>query len=195
MTRLRYPIWRDGNHAISGSADGSLRIWDTRTGSNLGTVVYPASMTSLAMIRSRVITGDAAGNVLFQDIHNLQPGHPKVTPVRLWLFDKVGTHGSWSKELTALCEWCGMRFVPEANVIATIKAMTAHLSPEQAPSLALVPDAWDESALSSECPHCGGGLQFNPFIVDNQDRFNQPAKSDGLLTALEQIKPWWRFWK
>lgn len=32
-------------------------------------------------------------------------------------------------------------------------------------------EVWDERGLLSECPKCKRPLKFNPFIVDNRDRY------------------------
>jgi hypothetical protein len=49
----------------------------------------------------------------------------------------------------------------------TIKEITNRfgLKPEQSPCLELPDEAWEEPDLLSNCPQCGEGLKFNPFIA------------------------------
>jgi len=190
----------DGFYIISGSEDKTLRVWDIISGQCLGIVAEAAGITSLAITRNRGIIGDKAGNVVFLDVYNLKLGPPIVTLSRLWLFDRAGKRGVWDQKVTALCEWCGMRFVPDSLTIDTIGKISSRLTPEQAPCIVLATEAWIEPKLLHKCPRCGRELRFNPFIVDNQGRFDQPTKSDQLVTALKRIKDnkpkrWWVFWK
>lgn len=49
------------------------------------------------------------------------------------------------------------------------------LEPEGSlPCLNLPVEAWDEPRLLSECPLCHAPLKFNPFVVDNRDRYPAP---------------------
>lgn len=45
------------------------------------------------------------------------------------------------------------------------------LSPDDSPCLSLPDEAWKEPRLLLECPLCKKPLRFNPFIVDNRDRY------------------------
>jgi hypothetical protein len=105
--------------------------------------------------------------------HNLPMGCPVVTANRIWLYGKGGENGQWEDAIKAKCSWCGER-TPVTNeildVIFTI-SRDADLSPHQSPCLELPEEAWDEPRLLSECPFCHQPLKFNPFVVDNRDRY------------------------
>jgi WD40 repeat protein/Cdc6-like AAA superfamily ATPase len=98
---------------------------------------------------------------------------PIITPYRLWLFGKDCNRGVWDKKIKASCKWCGQRFAVTDKILDIIKGINreAGLTPDQSPCLELPDEAWDEPRLLSECPHCHKPLKFNPFIVDNSDRY------------------------
>ncbi len=161
----------DGRVAISSSKDKTLRLWNIETGLCLAIVAHSAALTSIAVKRDQVVAGDEVGNLLFFEIHNLKWGPSIVTPVRLWKFGIAGRPGAWDSNITVFCEWCSKRFVVQPTVLDTIMDITTHTIPNQIPSVSLPQGAWDEPRLLSECPLCNQPLRYNPFIVDNRDRY------------------------
>ncbi|MBP7828686.1 MAG: TIR domain-containing protein [Kiritimatiellae bacterium] len=149
---LSVSVSPDGRRAVSGNDDKTLRVWDLETGQCL--VVYQAGAAVFAALFSpdgnRLVCGTADGQMHFLTPINFPPsGPPVVTPVRLWLFGEVRKNaagafasapGRWADDLTCRCAHCGQVFVS---------------NPPSAP----VPT----------CPHCGGALKFNPFVVDGRD--------------------------
>lgn len=65
------------------------------------------------------------------------------------------------------------RFPVNEPILEVTRAINreAGLTPDKSPSLELPDEAWDEPRLLSECPLCPKPLKFNPFIVDNRDRY------------------------
>ena len=65
------------------------------------------------------------------------------------------------------------RFPVSPEILDVIRAINrnANLSPDQSPCLELPDEAWNEPRLLSECPFCHKPLKFNPFIVDNRERY------------------------
>jgi hypothetical protein len=65
---------------------------------------------------------------------------------------------------------CGHRFEPPIKVLKTIEKITkeAGLRTEQSPCLELPNEAWEDPGLIGNCPKCGEGLKFNPFIAGGE---------------------------
>ena len=61
----------------------------------------------------------------------------------------------------------------EKKILDTIAGITrdARLSPDDSPCLKLPREDWDDPCLLSACPHCHQPLKFNPFVVDNRERY------------------------
>jgi hypothetical protein len=59
------------------------------------------------------------------------------------------------------------------NRIAAI-TRNAGLAPADSPCGKLPAEAWAEPHLRGECPLCHEPLKFNPFVVDNRDRYPAP---------------------
>jgi len=59
------------------------------------------------------------------------------------------------------------------HILEVIRSINreAGLRPDQSPCLELPDEAWEEPRLLSECPLCHKPLRFNPFIVDNRERY------------------------
>ncbi|MFQ5864548.1 MAG: WD40 repeat domain-containing protein [bacterium] len=160
----------DGRYMISGSHDYTLRVWDFESPECSALVPLSAKIhTQVAVKDNLLMIGDLGGNICFFEAKNLKPCPPLVTPVYLYRYDRK----AWDRKLSTQCEWCGQRFIPPASVIEAIRGINqdANLSPAQSPCLQLPDEAWDEPRLLSECPHCHQPLKFNPFIVDNRDRY------------------------
>jgi WD40 repeat protein len=90
-----------------------------------------------------------------------------------WLSRRLYKPSGWDEHLTALCPWCGQRFIVEKDILAVIRDIQGQsgLTPDHSPCLSLPDEAWEEPRLLSECPKCHKPLKFNPFIVDNRDRY------------------------
>ena len=50
-----------GNHLLSGSWDGTVRVWDLQTGNTIGKLEGHTHATSVIKIDDIVITGDQTG--------------------------------------------------------------------------------------------------------------------------------------
>jgi hypothetical protein len=161
----------DGRTVVSGSDDGTVRVWDLATGQNIAIFHAVGNVTAVSKltIGGQLGLGTADGHVVFLTLHGFTFGPPIVTAVRLWLSSARHEDCRWDDYLTALCEHCGQRFAPTPSVLDAACGITAHLTPDQSPCLALPPEAWDEPRLLSACPHCHKPVKFNPFIVDNQE--------------------------
>ena len=155
---------------LSGSSDNRCRVWDLATGDCLRLCLFTSSINSVSVENgiSRLVCGTKAGVVSILAARNLPKSAPLITPVRLRL---SGRPGRWDDGLTAVCNWCGQRFPVSTDILDTIRSITAHLSHDQSPCLELAAEAWDEPRLISECPLCHKALKFNPFIVDNRERY------------------------
>ena len=166
----------DGCHAISGSHDHTLRFWDLQTGQCLAVCRTDSDIHSLELGREgRIVCGTAGGEVIFLTARNLPPAGPAaVSAVRLWHYGPPEARGHWAEHFTTLCLWCGQRFPVPPGLVDLIHVITlaAKLSPDQSPCLELSREAWNEPKLLAECPKCGKLLKFNPFWVDNQDRWS-----------------------
>jgi len=165
----------DGRRAISGGWDRTLRVWDLDSGECLA--VYHAGLIVIASSDTRAdgrfAFGTRSGEVIFVNPRNLLTETPLVTPLRLWLHGESEGTGRWDDSITTTCLWCGQRFPVADKILDVIRAINrnANLSPDQSPCLELPAEAWDEPKLLSECPLCHQPLKFNPFIVDNRDRY------------------------
>ena len=184
-------ITPDGRLAISsGSRDKTLRVWDIRSGAciSIGVSDYADAVLCLTSTVHELreifcIIKGTTMDIDFLRIDDIELIIPYVSLVRLWQFylppKKIRLWqfylppkktGGWAQNITALCEWCGKRFIPDTSIIDTIKDMCAHLRPDPSHSLLMPPETWDDPRLLSECPHCHRKLRFNPFIVDNAER-------------------------
>ncbi len=163
----------DGRRAVSGSDDKTLRVWDVESGQCLGMIALPAPIRAIAIKYPQIVAGLDSGKVHFLEIHGLKIGKPVITPVRLWHYGIEGKPGRWDVNITALCEWCGKRFATEKKILDTIAGITrdARLSPDDPPCLKLPQEAFNDPRLIYACPHCHQPLKFNPFVVDNRERY------------------------
>ena len=162
----------DGRRAVSGGGDKTLRVWDMESGQCLTIIALSAPIITIAVKYPQIVAGLSTDKVNFLEIHQLKIEEPIITPMRLWLYGTEGKPGRWD-DITALCEWCGKRFATEKKILDTIARITkdARLSPDDSPCLKLPQEAWDDPRLLSQCPHCHQPLKFNPFVVDNRERY------------------------
>jgi hypothetical protein len=93
--------------------------------------------------------------------------------VRLWPWGNKDHPGHWDLAITISCLWCGQRFPVREHILETIRALNREvgIGPDDSPCLELPDEAWEEPRLLSECPLCKKPLRFNPFIVDNRERY------------------------
>ena len=168
-------ITPDGHRALSGSWDETLRLWDIDTGVTLAVYQARKEVTSLSAIRANghFVLGTIVGEVIFLQPLNFPMQPPLVTPVRLWLPGLKARPGHWDRSITISCPWCGQRFPVPKHLLKVIQALNqeAGLGPDDSPCLSLPGEAWEEPRLLSQCPQCHKPLKFNPFIVDNRDRY------------------------
>jgi hypothetical protein len=61
--------------------------------------------------------------------------------------------------LEARCPHCARYFEPPSVVTATLASSASHT---------LTSASLADPRLLSPCPHCGGALEFNPFVVDSK---------------------------
>lgn len=157
----------DGRTAVSGSGDHTLRVWDLVTGQC--TAIFPTtSPVGTVAMGGQLGLGIVSGQVVFVTLHGWHFGPPILTAIRLF----PGAHRKnrcWGNFITAPCEHCGQRFTPAPGVLDAIRDITARLTPDQSPCLALPSEAWDEPRLLSTCPHCYKPVKFNPFIADSHN--------------------------
>jgi hypothetical protein len=170
----------DGLLIVSGSEDQTIRLWDVKAGSPLaeywsgrGSVSWTSNGRDLILPRETDL-------VDLLEPRNVPQGPAQLTGVRLFLFDQ----NAWSPQPEARCRSCGVRFTPPPTVLQAIDGITrdAGLTIERAPCVSLPAGAWENEALRSECPDCKGPVRFNPFLVDQQWRW-QRARTEGKLAA------------
>lgn len=115
----------------------------------------------------RIVAGCERGALSLLQVEGVEFGPPIATFVYL-SGEKVSREYS---QPTFVCEWCGRRLEAPPIILDIIKSIkrSANLSFCQSPCVYLLPEAWDEPRLLSECPSCRQPLKFNPFIVDNRD--------------------------
>jgi hypothetical protein len=177
-------ITPDGRRAVSWSEDRTLRVWDLETGERVAIYESVAgAVRSVTQRFPRLLVGTVTGRVLFLQLVGFRHGlplpllGPRITTAgRLWLCAPGVTGGRWDDVFTAVCDACGRRFPAPAVILDTIAAVTrtARLVPDDSTSLGLPAEAWAEPRLLSECPLCHEPLKFNPFVVDNRDRYPVP---------------------
>jgi WD40 repeat protein len=165
-----FAISPEGKRIVSGSWDNTIKVWDMETGILLYKFdLLGRCLTSKIGCGGRFAVGDILGFVYILKLVGEETAEvPFVTPVHLWSSNRK----AWDKNSTVQCQWCGMLFIPGAEITDAIAdiARSASLGPSDSPCLKLPRQVWDDPRLLSECPHCHKPLRYNPFIVDNQDK-------------------------
>jgi WD40 repeat protein len=166
----------DSRYIMSGWSDWTIRLWDFKTGACLtvyhaGAAVYSVECSPNG---NRVACETETGKIHLLTPVNFPPSGPLiVTAVRLWLFGEVTVKrrkpvadpGRWADHITCRCPHCGELFVPPKPVLE-IGAEGAQVIRK---GLWLPDSAYADPRLLAPCPHCGGALKFNPFVVDGRE--------------------------
>ena len=163
----------DGRRAVSGGWDKTLRVWDVESGKQIAMVPLAGMVTTIAIKGHQIIAGDSVCMVSFFNVQHKNMEIYIVTLLRLWQYGVKGNPRKWDDNITTVCGWCGKRIVAEKKILDTIAGITrdARFSPEDSPCLKLPAEAFNDPRLVSACPHCHQPLKFNPFVVDNKDRY------------------------
>jgi WD40 repeat protein len=184
----------DGRRIVSASKN-TLNVWDSQAKDQLVYFLASHYITALAVGKAGyyIGAGDEIGRMYLLRLVNLDLEPPLVTRAHIYQPERR----DWDEQPTAKCEWCGKRFTPPPIVISSIHSISQnanlssdqscsrgvspksdgrsktsiHESPSISPCTALPPEAWDDPRLLSECPSCHQPLRFNPFIVDNRERY------------------------
>jgi WD40 repeat protein len=175
---INIAITPDGKRIISyaGIYDPTLRVWDIQNGESLCVYLSKANISSISKILpdGRFVYGSTSGEVIITNPHNLPLDLPVITAVRLWHYGKGGIlrqSGHWEDAISARCPWCGSDFPVEPSILKSIQAVSSNsvFHSTKASCMELSSEAWEDTQLKSECPHCHKALQFNPFVADNQN--------------------------
>ncbi|MDQ0291579.1 TIR domain-containing protein [Oligosphaera ethanolica] len=172
---LSVSVSPDGRRAVSGSFDKTVRVWDLETGQCLAVYQAGASVSSVAFSPDgeRIICGTKDGQMHFLTPVNFPPsGPPLITAVRLWRFGEatkqpdgtvLSAPGRWDDHLTCRCLHCGKLFEPTEPVVEIGREGAQDIRK----GLWLPASAYANPRLLAPCPHCGGALKYNPFVVDS----------------------------
>lgn len=153
----------DGRWIVSAAQDNTVRLWEARTGEAILSFFGGRFVDATLGPRGSVTAGDRNGRVYILSLLNLECGPRFVTAAYCYLFDRK----RYAEEPTAKCESCGRRFPTPKLVLDSVTGMTGNDQRAQG----LPDEAWNDPRLFSECPHCREPVRFNPFIVDNRDRY------------------------
>lgn len=166
----------DGRYMFTVSK-GTIQLWDFYSGQCLANLarLTPFSMLSDIEPSGFFSVGTVIGEVVFYNMVNLSIFRPIVTCKRIWLHGRGHINdGQWEENVGSTCPWCHKRFIINSIILNLIKTINsdANMTSDKSPCLELPDEAWDEPRLISECPLCHKPLKFNPFIVDNRDRYS-----------------------
>jgi WD40 repeat protein len=158
-------ITNDGKYIVFGGSDG-LVLHDIEGAMNLA--VIPLSDIYGVIINDNCVVGCHSEGIFRLELNKLNFGPSIVTPVRKW----VQTKG-WNDYFSTRCKWCKKEFAVSTKLIEIIYKIYSNynITHYDSPCLNLPDEAWEEPGLLSECPHCHKPLKFNPFIVDNSERY------------------------
>ena len=132
-------ITPDGRMIVSGSKDGHLHIRNIDTGECIAIIEQVDAVRSIAMHCMSLIVGYNSGFIALLTLANYQITKPVITATRLWLSNQK----TWDSNLSALCPWCGTRFI--------------------------VRDEWIGQEIECPLEGCRKPLKLNPFVCDNSD--------------------------
>jgi hypothetical protein len=169
----------DGLRVLSGAEDGTLRVWDSKTGEQMAIFFADEGVGGVGQNNDgSVVTAiDAKERPYVLSLEGFDMGEPVVQATHLYRFHRR----RWAGKASTRCAWCARQLPVPDPVLRAIQgfADSAHLEPGQCPTEALPEDAYDDPSLAVVCLHCLRPLRFNPFIVDSPER-------------LKQKNPWWR---
>jgi hypothetical protein len=97
------------------------------------------------------------GAVEVISLENVESGQPPITAARLWLHAET----RWDLNLTALCPWCGTRFV--------------------------VNDEWIGQEIDCPLDECGKPLKLNAFVCDTKDMVIKPDDPPALTKLADDF--------
>lgn len=165
-----------GRHILTGSDDGSVRVLHLMGRQLTAPILTPVYLYRFRNKRWNVNPFRTLINLLAYPLES-EAVDVELIKRLLTVTDLLGffvfDSGQWDEEPTAKCEWCGKRFVTPSSTLDVIRSFTRSwdLAPDDSPCAKLPDEAWDEARLLSECTHCHQPVRFNPFIVDNRDRY------------------------
>jgi len=161
----------DREHIFYASDENrAFQIFDAMSGLELACFHSSGWFSVVAFDKSlrRMAAGDLNGTVYVLERVSREPIRDEffATITRLYCSDSQ----TWDSELTTRCERCRSLFVPQRSILELVREIESQTGvTSQAAAAALPESAWPR--LISECPFCGVRLIFNPFIVDNRDRY------------------------
>jgi WD40 repeat protein len=189
INRLEKVVW--GNAWEEVIRRDALKVWDTTSWREVAIFFTdsPLEVATLKVSGHFVAASDQAGRVYILKLVGFRAKQPRITLVRD-LERQVA-------QITATCKSCRQEFVPPSTVCGTIDDITNQarkleleslgkrklnrmlnrikrfIDPSRSASKDPAPpdEAWEDPRLLSKCPHCNEPLRFNPFIVDNRDRY------------------------
>lgn len=176
-------VTSDGKRVMSVGLDNTVRLWDLWNTRNLSIHWLDGVTTILSECVSEksFVLRLRSGEIIPLMLHGSPNEIPSVTPIRIWLYGKMqrrlfeynASRGHWDESIKTKCAWCDQHFLVSADILNVIRAINrnANLSQDQSPCLELPDEAWEEPQLLSECPICHKPLKYNPFIVDNKERY------------------------
>jgi hypothetical protein len=172
----------DGRRILVKGKDNWIVVCDIE---ELFALFFPCAGLPIPIAQDRtgrsIAVGGSLGIIQILTLAGVKFGPPVITPVRLWVYTSRWWHSitnrkpqaDWAKEITFGCNWCGSRLQTPAGILDAIGGVSrdAKLSDDQSPCTELPAEAWEERRLLSDCPHCRQPLRFNPFVVDNRERY------------------------
>lgn len=104
----------DSKIILSASWDGTLRLWDSETGTGL--MIFPtlSEVSTISIGSNNMIAAeDNIGRFYILQLHNITFGPAIVTPIRLYNF-KNQSHNT---EFSVKCGWCGVQSPLDDEVV------------------------------------------------------------------------------
>jgi WD40 repeat protein len=177
----------DCRHVISGTSDGVVKVWDVNHAIEAAQFVTGSCVTAIAVgdAGRHIGVGTESGWAYVLRLQTHLPTVPVVTASYLYRFSRRRR----DKRPSYQCAWCGLRLRLPSRIARAIRELNSDTDSQNRErqglldrlvyrrsrakvSFAALPvEAWDNPRLLSECAHCNQRLRFNPFIVDNRDRY------------------------
>ncbi len=166
-------ITPDAGMAMAICGERTIKLWSLADGACIAMHHEDAPIRCLSNpAAGRFTAGTEAGRVIFFKWPQGRMSAPFCTPGRIRHVYMNGEAGRWDDKITAACPWCGARFPAHVATLEAIRriGVQSHIAHDDSPCLKLPREAWEESALLSQCPACRKPLRYNPFIVDDRER-------------------------